>query len=156
MEPAAEKMSLPAGYGTPEKPLDWATVHQRIADSDRVWLATTRPDGRPHVVPVDGLWLEGSWYFGGSPETVHMRNLRENPSVVIHLGDVMSVVIAEGRAELVTPPSARANALVAASKQKYGYAPPAQAYQAGVWCLTPTRILAWQSFPQDVTRFRFS
>lgn len=151
-----ERMTLPPEYGTSTRTLDWPTVDQSVADSDRVWLATTRPDGRPHVVPVDGLWLDDAWYFGGSEQSVHVRNLRQNPAVVMHLADTMSVVIAEGQAEWVTPPATLARRLAAASKKKYGYAPAPDAYRAGTWCLRPRRVLAWQSFPQDATRFRFS
>ena len=42
------------------------------------WLATVRRDGTPHVVPVDGMWLDGGCYFGGDPATVHIRNLRRD------------------------------------------------------------------------------
>jgi hypothetical protein len=38
-------------------------------------------------VPVDGLWVDGVWYFGGHADTVHQRNLRNNPEVAIHLAD---------------------------------------------------------------------
>ncbi|MEV0388431.1 pyridoxamine 5'-phosphate oxidase family protein [Nonomuraea sp. NPDC050643] len=30
--------------------------------------ATVRADGRPHVVPVDGVWVDDRLYFGGRPE----------------------------------------------------------------------------------------
>jgi hypothetical protein len=148
-----ELMVLPVEYGTPKRALEWAAVRQRIEESTHVWLATTRPDGRPHVVPVDGLWVEDAWYFGGSEQSVHVRNLRRNPSAALHLGDAVSVVIAEGRADWVTPPLPLAKLLVTASKEKYGYAPSPQAYLAGVWCLRPQRVLAWENFPRDATRF---
>jgi Pyridoxamine 5'-phosphate oxidase len=63
------------------------------------WLATTRPDGRPHVVPLDGLWLDDAWFFGGSAETVKYRNLKANPRAVVHLDDSERAVIVEGRCE---------------------------------------------------------
>jgi nitroimidazol reductase NimA-like FMN-containing flavoprotein (pyridoxamine 5'-phosphate oxidase superfamily) len=63
------------------------------------WLATTRPDGRPHVVPLDGLWLDDAWFFGGSAETVKSRNLKANPRAVVHLDDSERAVIVEGRCE---------------------------------------------------------
>jgi Pyridoxamine 5'-phosphate oxidase len=148
-----ELMVLPVEYGTPKRALEWAAVRQRIEESTHVWLATTRPDGRPHVVPVDGLWVEDAWYFGGSEQSVHVRNLRRNPWAALHLGDAVSVVIAEGRADWVTPPLPLAKLLVTASKEKYGYAPSPQAYLAGVWCLRPQRVLAWENFPRDATRF---
>ncbi len=65
MQPTAELLAVPAVYGKPKKILDWDAVYGRLDQAERYWLATTRPDGRPHVVPVDGVWLDGIWYFGG-------------------------------------------------------------------------------------------
>jgi Pyridoxamine 5'-phosphate oxidase len=114
-----------------------------------------RPDGRPHVVPVDGLWLADRCYFGGHVDTVHQRNLRLNSEVVIHLADPVRVIIVEGKAEWVTPDAKAARELAAASKDKHGYAPPPSAYRGGVWALSPRRVLAWDSVAIDPTRFVF-
>jgi hypothetical protein len=48
------------------------------------------------------------------------------------------------------------DALLAASKRKYGYAPPADAYAGGVWRLRPAKVMAWTSLPVDATRFLFA
>jgi len=59
LPPAAEAMTLPAGYGQSATALmSWADVAQRLAQAPRYWLASVRPDGRPHVVPTDGLWID--------------------------------------------------------------------------------------------------
>ena len=45
---------MPEGYGVPEGPeglLGWEEVDARLAEARVYWMATTRPDGRPHVVP---------------------------------------------------------------------------------------------------------
>ena len=60
-----EPLPLPPEYGTPSKTLAWADVEARLEAATRVWLATVRPDGRPHTVPVDGLWQDGAEWFGG-------------------------------------------------------------------------------------------
>jgi hypothetical protein len=106
-------------------------------------------------VPVDGLWVDDVWYFGGSPETIHQRNLRTNPELVVHLSDPMAAVIAEGRAIWRTLTQAPAKRLAAASKVKYGYGPSASAYTSGVWALEPRRVLAWTHVAEDPTRFDF-
>lgn len=42
------------------------------------------------------------------------------------------------------------------SKSKYGYGPdPATYAKPGVWRLRSTRVLSWQRFPSDATRFVF-
>jgi hypothetical protein len=46
-------------------------VRGPLESAPHYWLATTLLDGRPHVVPVDGLWLADRWYFGRHVNTVH-------------------------------------------------------------------------------------
>ena len=156
MPPTAEQLSLPSTYGSPNRLLDWASVEQRLVDSLHYWVATVRRDGRPHVVPVDGIWLDGGCYFGGDPATVHVRNLRRDGRTMLHLEDGESAVIVEGVAEWVTPSKSDAKRLVAAAKAKYGYSNSAASYLAGVWRLEPTTVLAWTQLYVDATRFRFA
>jgi nitroimidazol reductase NimA-like FMN-containing flavoprotein (pyridoxamine 5'-phosphate oxidase superfamily) len=131
-------------------------VRERLESAKRYWLATVRPDGRPHVVPLDGNWLDDRWYFGGSPETVKHRNLTANPRAVLHLEDGLSATIVEGRCEVIQPDDEFANRLSELSKEKYGFGPPPSVYMTGVWELTPVRVLAWVEFPRDATRFVFA
>jgi Pyridoxamine 5'-phosphate oxidase len=154
-EPTAERIDLPEGYGRVERTMEWAVVRERLEQAPRYWLVTTRRDGRAHVVPVDGVWLDDTWWYGGSPQTLHQRNLERDQRVVVHLEDAMSAVILEGTMRRVVPPPELAERLVAASKAKYGYGPPPAAYAAGLWALRPDRARAWSAFPADVTRCRF-
>lgn len=154
--PSAEPLRLPDGYGTPEVRLDWERVRSRLEDARHFWLATVRPDGRPHVMPVDGVWLDDACFFGGSEETIKFRNLRAEPRAVLHLEDAASAVVVEGVCERVHPEAERARRLADRSRQKYGYAPdPAVYTEQGVWRLRPSRVLSWQQFPRDATRFAF-
>jgi nitroimidazol reductase NimA-like FMN-containing flavoprotein (pyridoxamine 5'-phosphate oxidase superfamily) len=153
--PTIEQMKIPAIYGSPSRILDWAPVQAKLTEATQYWLATVRPDGRPHVVPLDGLWRNDRWYFGGSPETVKHANLQAEPRVALHLPDAQAAVIVEGRCEVITPSQEEAQALADGSKQKYGYGVPAEVYLTGVWELTPTKVLAWSDLTVDPTRFRF-
>jgi nitroimidazol reductase NimA-like FMN-containing flavoprotein (pyridoxamine 5'-phosphate oxidase superfamily) len=155
MEPTAELLDFPEVYGKPTTTLDWASVEERLESSERYWLATTRSDGRPHVIPIDGLWLDGTWYFGGAPETIHQRSVKANASVVMHLEETMRAVIVEGVAEWLTPSAQDAKRLAEANVKKYGYPTSPDQYARGVWGLRPRRVLAWNSFPTDATRFLF-
>ena len=155
-EPRVEQLDIPAAYGSPNRLMAWPDVSARLAAAKHYWLATVRPDGRPHVVPLDGLWRNDRWHFGGSPDAVKHRNLLDNPSVALHLEDTDAAVIVEGRCEVVVPSEEEADELVAASNAKYGYAPPREAYLSGVWVLTPTRAMAWNDITVDATRFVFS
>src|SRR5215204_1036733 len=83
-EPVAEKMLSDDDAGvTP-----WAQVRERLvaggslAESAR-WLATVRPDGRPHVVPFWPEWLDGALYFTTGQGTRKGANLAHNPRCVI-------------------------------------------------------------------------
>ncbi len=136
--------------------MEWGVVEARLQEARQYWLATLRPDGRPHVVPLDGLWIDGRCYFGGSPTTVKHRNLLANPHATLHLQDPVSAVIVDGRCEIERPSAHRAADLVAASNTKYGYAPPVDAYLQGVWALRPQRALAWTELHVDATRFLFA
>ncbi len=153
--PRSEQLDLPPEYRNPSRLLDWEAVNGRLAEAHVYWLATVRPDGRPHVVPLDGLWLDAHWYFGGSPKTVKHRNLLANPHVTMHLDGGASAVIVDGTCRIEKPSSENARHLVRASKSKYGYAPPVEAYLGGVWTLRPERVLAWTQLHVDATRFLF-
>ena len=151
----AEQLTLPSSYGSPDRLLEWASVERRLVASSHYWLATVRRNGAPHVVPVDGLWLDGSCYFGGDPATVHIRNLRRDGRATLNLEDGEAAVIVEGKAAWVTPSKAVARRLAAAVKAKYGYVQSAASYQGGVWRLQPVKVLAWTTLYVDATRFRF-
>ena len=60
----------PVLYGAPAPPgelLLWSWAEQRLVDARNYWIATTRPDGRPHCRPVWGVWLpDGFWFSTGS------------------------------------------------------------------------------------------
>jgi hypothetical protein len=74
----------------------WERAARLLAASRYYWLSTTRPDGRPHSVPVWAVWREGSLFFATGPGTVTARNLAANPNAVAHLDDPREVVIVEG------------------------------------------------------------
>jgi hypothetical protein len=158
MEPIAEQLVLPEGYGRPRKLLRWANVRQRLEQAEQYWLATTRPDGRPHVVPVDGVWFDGVWYFGGAAEAVHQRNLRHDPRIVMHLAEPVSAIIVEGVAKWRKPGDREARGIADATNLKYaayGYAVRPENYAPGVWGLRPNVVLAWDRLDLDATRFTF-
>jgi hypothetical protein len=129
-------------------------VSHRLAAAPHYWLATVRGDGRPHAVPVDGLWDTEFLWFGGSAATVHHANLLGGGQVAVHTEDAMAPVILEGVAELAISSSEQAERLAAASRAKYGYGDPV-AYRSPVWRVSPHRVLAWTDFPRDASRFVF-
>jgi hypothetical protein len=156
-EPVVEKPDIPPEYGNPTQRLEWPDVERKLASASVYWIASTRPDGRPHVIPRDGMWLEGGLYYGGSPETVHYRNITNNPNVVVHVGDGQEAVIVEGAVEVEKPTREMAQRLSDESFAKYpqyGRLDPSL-YMGGVSVLRPRRVLAWTNFTENATRFRF-
>lgn len=158
-EPTVEQMSLPPGYGTPKKILEWAVVRKDLEDAPTYWVATTRPGGRPHVVPRDGIWFDDTWYYGGSPDTVHNRNLRGNPAAVMHIGDGMKAVIVEGEVGPAKAPLELARRLAEINNEKYahyGMNTTAETYASGDYlALRARRVIAWTVLFEDATRFVF-
>ncbi|MCP3990349.1 MAG: pyridoxamine 5'-phosphate oxidase [Actinomycetia bacterium] len=160
---------VPEGYGVPESSdglLDWATIEARLVAELHYWMATTRPDGRPHVVPRWGVWIDGALYYDGSPETVHAVNARANAACTLHLGDGREAITIDGTTAASTPVAGGGGQLgerVAAEiGRKYGdlgYRPEADAWSGpdagGLMVFTPRKALAWFDFPTDLTRFQF-
>jgi hypothetical protein len=156
-EPVVEKPDIPPEYGNPTQRLDWTDVERRLESATVYWIASTRPDGRPHVIPRDGMWLDGGLHYGGSPETVHYRNITHNPHAVVHIGDGQEAIIVEGAVEIEKPTAEMAARLSDESFRKYpqyGRLEPS-VYMGGVSVLRPRRVLAWTSFTENATRFRF-
>ncbi len=158
---------MPEGYGVPENEnglLDWSQVEQRLTRSDQYWMATTRPDGRPHVVPRWGVWLDGQLFYDGSPETVHVKNLEANPACALHLESGWEVVMIDGESHRSESPGIDLGARIAqAMNSKYGekgYSPESDAWEGpdagGLRIFRPQKAIAWFDFPNDLTRFRFS
>jgi hypothetical protein len=64
----------------------WALAEERLANPEKgrtYWLATVRPDGRPRVMPLIGLWLDEAMYFVAGERTRKGRNLAGDPRCVI-------------------------------------------------------------------------
>ena len=60
----------PVLYGAPAPPgdlLPWSWAEQQLVTARTYWIATTRPDGRPHCRPVWGVWLPDGFWFSTAP-----------------------------------------------------------------------------------------
>jgi PPOX class probable F420-dependent enzyme len=96
------------GYGF--APLEWERVINSLDKTSgldaldaagRFWLATTGPDGRPHVMPVGIVWNDGTFYFTSGAGTQKSKNLARDPRCVITVAAPGTDVVAEGEARLV-------------------------------------------------------
>jgi len=134
--------------------LPWSHVEDQLARARNYWLATTRPDGRPHVTPVWGAWVDQAFYFDGIFTAHWAKNLATNPAVAIHLESGVNVVILEGTVEDMVPDADLAARIVEIYAAKY-VSPLPQAAR-GMYRLRPHSVRAWRSWPHDATRWRFN
>ncbi|MGH2491885.1 MAG: pyridoxamine 5'-phosphate oxidase family protein [Candidatus Limnocylindria bacterium] len=89
-------------YGS--APIPWSRALERLeaGDGTSSWLATTRPDGRPHLTAVGGLWVDGKMYFTTGAGTRKGRNLAKNSNCVISVSLKGLDLVIEGVARKVT------------------------------------------------------
>jgi hypothetical protein len=102
-QPVSEQPLIPDASATP-----WSKAIERLENPEKYrtyWLATVRPDGRPHVVPLLGLWLDDAFYFITGETTRKGKNLAHNAHCVVTLGSqtlpALDLVL-EGEATRVT------------------------------------------------------
>lgn len=98
--------------------LPWSWVAEHLSKAHTYWIATTRADSRPHVMPVWGIWLDDVFYFSSGRNSKKVRNMTNNPHVVISTGNDDVGIVVEGRAVEVGEGSLKNN-VIAAYKAKY-------------------------------------
>lgn len=92
-----------SSYGVPEHSeglIPWVWAEERLVNSRNYWVTTATLHGRPHSMPVWGVWLvdEERFWFSCASDARKARNARANPFVVIAPTDTIEVVSLEGRA----------------------------------------------------------
>jgi hypothetical protein len=92
--------------GDPSKATSWDLARERLANHSATghhsWMATVRPDGRPHLMPALVFWFDGALHFVAGEGTRKGRNLAANSYCVIgtESTELPSLdVVVEGRAE---------------------------------------------------------
>jgi PPOX class probable F420-dependent enzyme len=126
----------------------WQQVDLALRAARTIWLATTRPDGRPHAAPVWFCWDGERIVFSTARGTLKGRNLAAQPWVACHLGDGDDVVLLEGAATPILVEDE-----LTALDQAYGdkYPEPVTGQRATmrwsdaevVFEVRPGRVVAW-------------
>ncbi len=150
---------MPKGYGMPKGSkgmLAWAEVEKKIAATHNYWVCTTRPDGRPHAVPVWAVWVDGAVYFGTDRTSRKARNIAGNPAMLIHLELKNEAVILEGTAEEDRDRSLL-HKIDQAYKKKYKMLLSDAPGELFLVKLRPRVVLAWteKEFATSPTRWEF-
>jgi PPOX class probable F420-dependent enzyme len=124
-------MDLPAG------------ARALLAEARVLILASVRPDGRPHAVPVWFVWHDDRLYFATDAASVKARNLTARPQVaaVIERGGEdgpSHAVVVEGVARRLAGDALPA-AVVDGFRRKYGWEPR----DLAAFAIEPHRLRAW-------------
>ena len=160
-------------YGSPT--LEWGRVIAALDKTreldvndaaSRYWIATTRADGRPHLMAVGIVWDDGRFYLVSGPGTQKSRNLARDPRCTVGIAAPGIDIVAEGEARIIRD---EAELQRIASELFGGWGPQARdgafwheysAPSAGpppwdVYEITPSTIYAVASAePHGATRWR--
>jgi hypothetical protein len=64
----------------------WPDAVTRLEKAELFWVSTVRPDGRPHVTPVVGVWMDGAFYFSSGAGEQKSRNLAASRQCAVITG----------------------------------------------------------------------
>ncbi len=161
-EPRVSRPFIKDGYGIPdhlEGVLDWSWARERLVGAPIYWVASVTPDGRPHVTPIWGVWVDEAFWMEGGPRTRRFRNLADNPATVVTVERGNDAIILEGDADLVTDlDDALAERLLSAYRKyipTHGYQAELSNWADGIWRVRPRKVMAWSDFPADTTKWTF-
>ncbi|GAA4212426.1 pyridoxamine 5'-phosphate oxidase family protein [Actinocatenispora rupis] len=115
---------LDARYSAPDATAaDWAQARERLSQAELYWLTTVRPDGRPHVTPLIGVWLDGALHVCTGAHEQKARNIAADPRCAVTTGtNTLNSgydVVVEGVARRVVDDAELAR-IAAAYHDKYG------------------------------------
>lgn len=138
------------------KPWRWAL--ERLENSHNYWIATSRPDGRPHLMLVWGIWWQDAFWFSTGPRARKAKNLAANPRCVIATEKADEAVILEGTADEIKDRGIW-KAVCGEYDRKYGgnVLPMLESSGGNVYRVRPHKIFGQdehaENFTESVTRW---
>jgi len=81
--------------------LEWAWAVERLVNSHDYWVATVWPDGRPHVTPVWGAWIDDALWFSCGNNSRKAINLDREPRCSIATSNAYEPVVLDAVATRV-------------------------------------------------------
>jgi nitroimidazol reductase NimA-like FMN-containing flavoprotein (pyridoxamine 5'-phosphate oxidase superfamily) len=128
-QPVAELMEFSRQWTRPEQfrsedvtPTPWAQARSGLERAGTYWLATVHPDGRPHVVPVLAVVVDGVVHFCASDRSRKARNIAADPRCAITASSDTLDLVVEGQAMAVSDEAA-VRRVAEAYAVKYGWRP---------------------------------
>jgi PPOX class probable F420-dependent enzyme len=146
------------GYGLAEAQggkglLPWSWAEAFLSKGKNYWLATTRPDGRPHLMPVWGLWREERFEFSTGMQSRKARNLAREPRCTVGLEHELEAVVVEGTAELITD-AETIRTFAELYAQKYDY--DMTGFDEPIFVVRPKVVIGFTAgLEETATRWRF-
>ena len=132
----------------------WAWVTKKMNTCRTFWLATIHAShGRPHVMPVWGVWLDDAFFFSTGRKSRKGQNLAANPACTIANDDSEEAVIIEGMATQAEDVAALER-IATAYKKKYKMDP--RSMGEPIFRVKPSRVFGFveRTFPQSATRWK--
>jgi pyridoxine/pyridoxamine 5'-phosphate oxidase len=86
---ATEPMTtIDAQFSSPgATPTPWAEARRHLEQAQVYWLATVRPDGRPHVTTLLAVWLDDAMFFCTGASERKAKNLVSNAQCSLTTGN---------------------------------------------------------------------
>ena len=167
-KPKPSRPDMP-GYGIVDAKsgrglLPWRWASDRVFQGRTYWVATSRPDARPHVMPVWGVWFDDTFFFSTGNQSQKARNLALNPrcSIAVEIDfprrskrkdRIKDAVIIEGLAELTRDPRLRKK-FCQAYQQKYAW--DMENFSEPIYRVKPSKVFGFtDGFNQTATRWKF-
>lgn len=161
-DPTPEAM---AGHS---RPLAWSAAAERLSKGGWFWLASVRPDGAPHVVPVLAAWSDPVLYVAAKTSSRKARNLAHDDRCVLTTDTGDLHVVVEGRArrlhsaDELTPASAAFREIYGWSTEVRGDeldaafgAPTSGGPPYAAFAIEPTKAFAFPADGESATPTRW-
>jgi hypothetical protein len=148
----------PTDQTTGLKPWSWAL--ERVENSHNYWIATSRPEGMPHLMLVWGIWWQDAFWFSTGPRTRKAKNIAAHPHCVIGTEKADEAVILEGTVEEIKDRTVWKQ-LIEIYNRKYGgdVGPLLESSGGSVFRVHPQVAFAQdehaENFMESVTRWNF-
>ena len=165
IEPKASRPYWPDALEKPPATMSglkqWSWALERLEKSHNYWIATSRPDGRPHLMVVWGIWWQDAFWFTTGPRTRKAKNIGAHPNVVIGTENADEAVILEGIAHEIEDRSVWRQ-LAKVYNGKYGgdVEPILMSSDGSVYRVEPQVAFGQdehaENFAEAMTRWRFS
>lgn len=167
-EPITELDSRYSSAGAVAVP--WSETRRALENAELYWISTVRPDGRPHVTPLVGIWHDGAVFFTTGPGERKTMNLEVNPNCTFTTGSNEWAagfdVVVEGKARRIEDET-WLESIADAYRDKYGDAWSFQVDDGAFFHDEGARSLVFEVRPVTVfgfgkgapfsqTRYRFS